>query len=153
MKIQTLTTELRKLTDDLEKETIERAAIKSSQEYLDTQNQIEELTAKQGAMLTHVCDSLEAYEDVKDELIEEFNKQNLEEYGGVKANFRKSNKVNCYKVLQTLDGDLDAFNSLASIPQKALKDFAKIEGNKAIKKDLYSCIEETGKKITDFEIN
>lgn len=151
--IKELTSRLKQLRADLDRESAQRATIQSGEEYKNLQVQIEELTAKQKQLLSGVCDSTEAYDDAKTELIEEFRKQKLDEFDGVIAKKRISHTVDTNKFLEALDGDVGTFLEFSKITQKSLKEFAALDSNKAIKKSLYDCIIESGEKIVDFDFN
>lgn len=158
-----LTFQFRTLSSAVEKEEVQRAEIKKTLQYQDYEKRIEKLQAEQKKMLSGVCDSTEALEDVKEDLIKHFTAQGIKEQDGVRAVPRISKGVNCTKLLTVLGGDIDSFLVKCKVTQKLLKDYAKEELERYKKlnelpkgkkeyRQLVNCIEQVGSKIVDVEI-
>lgn len=142
--------DLRKTAQAIKEEAAQRAEIMASTQYQDLQSSIEQLQSIQQEMLATVPDSTEEYEADKQAVIEQMLKDGTQELEGFTVKIRKKNKVNTYRVLQELEGDIDNLMLIASVSQSALTKF--IKENKQYK-DLKYCIEPDGFTITDITIN
>ena len=118
----------------------QRKAITESPEYLALQAQLE-------AMTSHIPNTREEYEMDKAAILKEMNAQGLLSVEGFATKTRVSKKVDTYSVLQAMDGDIDNLMLVTSITQKSLETF--IKDNPSYKRDLKSCIKETGETVTD----
>ena len=136
----------------IKKEEIERDVIRSRDDYLVLAKQIRELGEKQKLLIDVVESHDTEFEDLKLEVIDYFKSENIEQLENVSAKFKKKNEVSVSKVLAVLGGDIDQLVTMSGITQKNLKDFAGLESNKPIKKELMDCVEETKKEIVDLDI-
>ena len=150
--IQELAQAVKKYTADVAAEEQERCVIMDDEHYQKLQAEIDFALAEQKKLLSSVCDSTEALAEAKQELIAEFKEQHIDTYDGVVAVKREENRVNANRLLHVFGGDMDMFMTLANITQKSLKDFASLDSNRHLKKEILGTIEKVGEKIVDLEI-
>lgn len=131
----------------VQEEEKQRASIKATDEFQSLQDQIDELTKQQDALLAVVPDSKEEYEADKAELIAYMTENNLTQAEEFTAKTRAKRSVDVYATLQALDGDIDSLMLVTSVTQTALTKFMK--ENKEYAGRLKHCIKEEGFSIVD----
>lgn len=151
MTLHALCASLAEIREKIEQERIARDRLRSSEEWVELQKQIDLLLEKQGKLILSLEDSSIEYEAKKREIIEKMKEENVYAVGNVSAKFREKKEVNRSKALEALGGDLDMYFTISTITQVALKDFAK--ENPAFKKGLMDAIEVVSKEIVDVEID
>lgn len=133
-------------------ENEQRNAVKETKEWQLLAETAQKIMAQQEEMLSGITDSKPELNELKQQAMEIFRRDNLKEYGKLFAKIRKENYVNAGRVLSALGGDLDDFCTLADIKQTKLNERIKEEkerGNKDLAKELKEAIESKGEVITD----
>lgn len=127
------------LTQKSESESQDRATIKLQSGYYELENLIQDAKEKQEAMLAGVPDSTGDLEAIKIELMDIMKTEGLTKFRSIYAKMGKKSTVNGARLLNTLGGDIGLFMEIATITQKALKDFS--DSNYPIKNELLACID------------
>lgn len=138
--------DLQKTAQAVKQEYEQRALILKSPEFLELEKKQNEIEQQIEDMLSVVPDSREEYEADKKTIIKEMLENGQTELEGFTVKIRNKKKVNTYKVLKAMDGDIDNLMLVSSVTQAALTKF--IKDNDGYK-HLKQCIEDDGYTITD----
>lgn len=141
--------DLRRLHKASLDEEIAANRVRNSKEYEGFQTQIQDLCAQRDAMLPKQDSQLE-YEDLKKKIVDHMKKNGVGEVEGVNIKYRETKAVNNSRFMEVIGGDFDIFESLATITQKSLTEFAKTEPG--LKKPLMDCVEVLSRDVSDIEL-
>ena len=122
-----------------------REQIRKSDKFLSLQAQIVKLTENLSGMTAGIADHSAEYTAAEKAMIAEMAQTGVGKIGNIVAHYRKTNAVNGSRLYRAVGEDIGLFMEIATVSQKALKEFAK--GNPDLKDELLGCIEETGQVI------
>ena len=152
LNMHTKTTRLSGLKKLIEEQNDKQSEAKNAEAYTAIDEQIRELKLSQTKLLPEYIDYVSEFEELKREIIEHMKVSGQTQIGNVFAKFKKTKAVNGMRVLEALGGDIGTFIEMAKVSQKHLKDFADLESNARIKKQLMLCVELQSVEISDLKI-
>jgi len=128
-----------KIKNEIEKMDELKNDILNSDEYCDIAEKIEKLENELKKLAEPLVKQIDLVRNLEKDILIECKEQGLSEYDGYEVKFKKTKKVDNKKLFGVLNNDVDSFVGLATITQKALKDYAK--EHKDLKGSLNGCIE------------
>lgn len=108
MNLNELCTSLAELKKKLDLEEAARAEVRNDPAYLLHSKEIERLLECQNGMLEGLPDSSAEYASLRQQVIDQMNKEGVWAIGSVSAKFKERNEVNTSKVLSVIGGDMDS---------------------------------------------
>ncbi len=137
----------RKSSAAVQAEEQQRATIMASDAFQAQMSALQLAKETMAAMLTGISDSVEELEADKKELQEFMQKNQIYKADEFTAKTRAIRTVDTRKVLEAMQGDIDNLMLVSSVKIKDLEEFCR--SNPEYKKDLKSCIVDTGYVVTD----
>lgn len=163
---ETFAEQVAELYKQCNQENYERMKVRDTEPYLqleaeicDVQEEIailqDQIAQRKEAMKmleSTIEDSTSEYEDAKRKLMDIMRAEGFDSIGCIKAKYSKGNYVSGNALLTAIGGDMDAFMSIASITQKAVKDYAKEIHDPKVKKAILGSIHEKEPVLDDIVV-
>ena len=150
--LKDLTAKFKEVNEKIFEEQKQRVEIKNSKKYKMYEDMASDARENQAYLLDEVEDSTSLLQVIKDDIIKRFKEGGLKNYEDISAKMRQKKEVNVNRVLEVLGGDLDQLITMTGITQVTLKEFAALDSNKPIKREIISCIEVISEEIADIKI-